>query len=995
MNDNKGQSLTSVEQRLTSVRKNAKMSITGKILTSGASIFLALCDFTQAQIQESSERAKSKKDYIDELESRDLGKVVAKGFSDPHDKELQAYQSSAGKINREMLDSNPSGNGDITSILRILPNVQYDIAQQRSTTPGEIDPAKISISGGLHYQNNFQIDGFNMNNDLNPMGTTGYYGGAKGQSQGLNIDTSLLESITVQDSNISASYGGFTGGVVEANTRRPSKKYGANFSYQFTQGNADPSKFSLTNYHINATTDAQLSNFINSSSESNQPIFTKHLIRASAESKINERFGVLASFSSTLSFIPLWYNSLSYLEAGGITPKKQNQNRQSYNYFFKAYYDFSPNVRAEFTYSYAPQNNTYFISGTRDNFYTSILGGHQAGLKTTWDNALGTLTNALSYSYMQNSTETIGYTNHQFWYMSEAKNWDYTWGSVRQGGHAPYHSTQHTLNNKIVQDFREFEVLKTTHRFSLGAEIAYQYVQNENPRLYYASSHSPRPMNAQMQQSCLNTDMEWCDTTKTTYVYTNASRKYAEPDPLKGESQYDSYRVSSLQDFGISDDTIQVNGYNTQTWEYGQWVTGSRALLKGGVGLDNVLGAVFVEDDINLPIGNLGELNARFGIRTDTDSYMGKVTFAPRFSLNYITPEPSEFKTQITAGANRYYGRNIFAYALADGMNTLMKYITRSGPDKSFDDILAEHFATGNVCDPTTADYSYNCVYQVGQNQTKFSQLKVPYVDEFMAGVAQQIQHFTLGVKYIYRLGKDEVRRSTSNVSGLPADSAYQSNYYIYTNEGKSTTNVITITLQNNAPLDILGIKHNMLFAFDWTNVRRNYTDYTDTLTNLELANQWISWNGQIIRYADKPAENFIRPYTIRLNTTHSFNIGRTKWLLNNFFRYRSSYLAMASTPASYGGNNRRPQPDKVDGVYVDTFRPLRIKGAFTWDIRLGFEVNVWKDNTLYANVDIYNVLDAKNLAIASASYSASAGTTAVPVYEVGRQFWLQVGYKF
>lgn len=84
--------------------------------------------------------------------------------------DLEKFQSGES-LNRKMLDSNPSGNGDITSILRILPNVQYDNAQMRSTTPGEIDPANISISGGLFYQNNFQLDGFNMNNDLDPAGS--------------------------------------------------------------------------------------------------------------------------------------------------------------------------------------------------------------------------------------------------------------------------------------------------------------------------------------------------------------------------------------------------------------------------------------------------------------------------------------------------------------------------------------------------------------------------------------------------------------------------------------------------------------------------------------------------------------------------------------------------------------------------------------------------------------------------------------------------------
>ncbi|MCX2716148.1 hypothetical protein OQH61_00135 [Helicobacter sp. MIT 21-1697] len=60
----------------------------------------------------------------------------------------KTYQSDK-TLSQSFLLSNPSGNGDITSILRILPNVQFDNAQLRSTTLGEIDPANISISGGL------------------------------------------------------------------------------------------------------------------------------------------------------------------------------------------------------------------------------------------------------------------------------------------------------------------------------------------------------------------------------------------------------------------------------------------------------------------------------------------------------------------------------------------------------------------------------------------------------------------------------------------------------------------------------------------------------------------------------------------------------------------------------------------------------------------------------------------------------------------------------
>lgn len=203
--------------------------------------------------------------------------------------DIETYQSGES-LNRGVLDGNPSGNGDITSILRILPNVQYDNAQNRSTTPGEIDPANISISGGLFYQNNFQLDGFNMNNDLDPIGggTVGSGGASQGlrggRSQGFNIDTSLLESITVQDSNISAAYGGFTGGVVEANIRKARRDgFHANISYQYTSDK-------LTQYFIHENAESR---FATSSDENYQPHFTKHLVKASAEGHVTKNLGLI------------------------------------------------------------------------------------------------------------------------------------------------------------------------------------------------------------------------------------------------------------------------------------------------------------------------------------------------------------------------------------------------------------------------------------------------------------------------------------------------------------------------------------------------------------------------------------------------------------------------------------------------------------------------------------------------------------------------------
>ena len=67
------------------------------------------------------------------------------------------------QLDEEYLQSQSSGNGDIGSMLRINPAVQFDNAQLSSYTPGDITPADISINGAQFYQNSFLIDGMSFN----------------------------------------------------------------------------------------------------------------------------------------------------------------------------------------------------------------------------------------------------------------------------------------------------------------------------------------------------------------------------------------------------------------------------------------------------------------------------------------------------------------------------------------------------------------------------------------------------------------------------------------------------------------------------------------------------------------------------------------------------------------------------------------------------------------------------------------------------------------
>lgn len=262
-----------------------------------------------------------------------------------------------------------------------------------------------------------------------------------------------------------------------------------------------------------------------------------------------------------------------------------------------------------------------------------------------------------------------------------------------------------------------------------------------------------------------------------------------------------------------------------------------------------------------------------------------------------------------------------------------------------------------------------------------------------MGAISQNLKLAQIAFKYIYRQGRDEImRRSRTSSNGLPSLEGYSNTYTIWTNDGSSQSHIFSLIIKNIKPILTYGVAHNYLFAFDYTRTSRTYNllSADEAYYNGTL----IKYNGEIINYRNRPVENWARPFTLRLDTTHAFKIAKTKWVWNNFFRFRAGYDRMVILT--------RTDPRYDSSFSGSQYGKMRFPNAFSWDMRLGFELDMYKGQTLYMNVDIYNVLNSKiKSTIANTAYNGStssgafASSSAVAVYEVGRQFWLQVGYKF
>ncbi|MCP8351347.1 TonB-dependent receptor [Pseudomonas sp. B21-036] len=791
-------------------------------------------------------------------------------------------------IDRELIEAMPAGNGDITSLLRSHPNVQFDDNQLSSKTPGEIAPANISINGAAFYQNAFLVDGINMNNDIDPAeDRVQLLDRVPGRSQGLALDTDLLENITVLDSNVPAAYGGFNGGVIDAQTRAPTKALHGKFSVQTTRS-------AWTKYHIDETEEQRMEN---SGSPDEQPEFDKVIVRGTLQGHLTDTFGLIGNFSQKRSTIPLSLYSYNNVEEMGY--HKEKQERRIDNYFLKSVWQASDRLTVETSVTHAPEESHYFRANVANSGYDNKVGGTQLNLRTVWDGDLARVEQTLAWS-RQEQSRTSDSADYWTWRKSTTKDWGIgskTTANTLEGGWGDIEQQQRTWQYKLNADWRSFDWLGAIHRPQTGLEFSRQYVRYE--RL----------------------------TDSSTYVAPAATN-------------------SCTNSAGVTD-TVACNMGETVSGWAGQYMKSRTRYAPGEFDFTTTTWGSWVQDEITL-----GKLTLRPGVRVDSDDYMDKTTWAPRFSLEYDVF--GDRTTLLSAGANRYYGRSVTSWQLQDGRNRLRFNETRASLDKPW------------------------VTKSNGSNQTLFNQLDIPYDDELMLGVVQQWAGIEYGLKYVNRKGRDQVVQVSGRTLGQPStDPDLASNYTTYTNDGKSETDTYTLTVTPMQRWTLLGTQTGGQLALNWTDSKASSPSYVQA-DDTYYQNDVIQYQGSFINYQDRPATNYNRPWTARLTTITDIPQANLQW--SNFWRYRAGYKRIGDT-----GRN-------VDyrGTSVDVWEEQKFDAALTWDTRLGWRIPTARDQAIFVNVDVFNVLDKK-----SVNANATVNSNSVSTYEVGRQYWLEVGYTF
>lgn len=785
-------------------------------------------------------------------------------------------------IPRDTIEALPTGNGDITSLLRMHPNVQFDDSQLSSRTPGEIDPANISINGAHYWQNLFLVDGVGMNNDLDPVGDNPLnMTEVPGRSQGLALDTDLLQEIRVHDSNVPAALGGFNGGVIEAITREPNKELRGKLSAQMARSE-------WTEYHIDPE---QQEAFEASNSAANQPEFDKLITRATLEGHLTEDFGLLGSFSRTTSTIPLRGYSSAY-----SSPQEgfeKDQQRQIDNYFIKARWRLNDDLDADLSLTHAPQVNEYFIANSLDSATRIKSGGDMASLRVNWHLPLATVQQTLAWSSLENSRDSAK-NYYKGWRWSETKNWSSATPTTQlssEGSYGDIEQRQSGYSYKLNADWNAFHLLGVQHQLQSGFELAQQNVYYQRLETFRYGSL------VNSTNACIESD--WCSIGLTPAYPTAAGQAF------RRLNTYDAGKIE----------------FDTRSW------------------------ALYLQNEMSA-----GRLSVRPGVRLDGDDYMDKRTLAPRLAVEYDLF--GDGHTLLIAGANRYYGRNMHSYRLSDGRNTLFSYQTRTSG------------ATAWSAPIRTI------------NNTRFNQLDIPYDDELTLGIEQTWLDTRFALKYVQRQGRDQIIRTQGRYLGQPSGDPTQlsNTYYTYANEGESDTQVVTLSVRPLREFRLLGSSTSLELALDWTEVHRSHTDYADAFSESELTDQIIQYDGKFIRYSERPADNFARPWTARLVSITQIPRANLSW--SNFLRHRAGYRRIADT-------NRNVD---YQGTPADVWEEQSFGSALIWDTRLAWEMPTAATQAVFLNLDVSNLLDRR---------AVSNATATSATYEIGRQLMVEVGYRF
>ncbi|MBP6898512.1 MAG: TonB-dependent receptor [Burkholderiaceae bacterium] len=778
----------------------------------------------------------------------------------------------------------PTANGDVTSVLKLNPQVQFDNAQLSSLTQGEIAAADISINGAKPYQNLFLLDGVVLNNDLDPgFKSTNHYADVPGAAQGMPLDRNLVCWVEVHDSNVSARHGNFQGGVVQGELCEPQRRelhgrLGYSLAREpWTTLFVDPSRES----EFRLSDDAGM-----------QPTWRKEALTLSLQARPADSLGITAQLGLRRSEIPLrgFVSSQTPSDASLLS---KTQTRQNLDALVKLDWRPLAGHHAWLTLRHQPLDDRYFITNARDSEF-DIQGGGQSAA-AGWRHALWgmDLTHRLQASEMRQSRRgVVPYLRTWSW-SADDKNW----GAGNRGAN------------------------------SISVEGAWGNVDTEQRNLGYS---------LQAQLKSLPTLAGASQRLDWGLDLGQREARYARPNDH--HVYLPSYRVATstcTSPLGVVDSENCSLAPSLRHTGSGQYFRSRDVYRAGEFSLRAAQAALWLEEELRWSAVSL-----RLGLRADHDEVYDQTVLSPRLAATWTLDAARD--TALNAGLNRYHGRSLFNAALRERRETLK--LSAQTRDAQW------NWTGGTVAKPLN----------------RLDELDVPYDDEAMLGASHRWGPARLSAKWVHRESRRQITRQTVTDTRCSTSNRC----YVYNNHGSGSADTLSLELQGHRPWAFAQGRHQWGLSFSRSQVRSNHADYEDSLTDAD-SDRLVSWRGRILRYSERPADNYNRPWTGRASLSSTWPAANLT--LVHFARWQAGYRQIVQV-----GDVLH------EGVSLDAYEARPLPSTFSWDLSLTWQPRLGRHRP-FVTLTVENLGNRRNL--------VTSGTWAT--YERGRSASLQLGHEF
>ncbi|MDG0797551.1 TonB-dependent receptor plug domain-containing protein [Pectobacterium punjabense] len=796
-------------------------------------------------------------------------------------------------LNAEQIKKMPTGNGSVSELLKNNPAVQFSNTANSSNTPGELAPENVSFHGEKFYNNNFMIDGLSNNSNINPGANKGLLDGdpdgynptdlPAGGTQSFWINSELIESLEVFDSNVSAKYGDFTGGVVDARLMDPKlDKASGKVSYR-------TSRDSWTRYHV----DSNISeDFYSAANLYYQPKFKKQFYSASFNQPLSEKAGFIFAYNRQQSDIPYRHPYLAQWE---------DQERISETYLLKGTYLTDSGDIVRMTGMYSPHESKYYKKDVKNGAYTNTGGGYRFNMEWEHNANWGKMTSLAGYQSEQNKIEHEAnefihwvYSNSRLGFISPSLDWRSASAVSRIGGYGTFSTDKNTTTFKQDYELNPKFLLGMTHQVDFGWQADFASAQYRRSQDAYLASVG----------------------SNATYVNPNVVCLPGDSMCISGEQFAGTrtlYPARSVQ--------VSYNSY-----------------------------AAYLQNSMNY-----GRLEVTPGVRVSYDDFLENLNVAPRFSASYDVF--GDRSTRVFGGANRYYGANMLAYKMRQGIGTSVVQRRTS----------------------STAPWVSNPARTVGSNYD-VSDLKTPYSDEVTLGLSQRVMDTVWTAKWVNRQGKEQF-------GGETITAADGEKYRVMNNAGRTEGNTLSLEVQPISP-------HRFSFAeVNWklgAGIAKNKSNSIAYYDDNNTDEQRVIVDDKLMYKGDMDAMDFNTPWTAFLNVDTYFPAIRLNW--GQRVGYTSGYKGYITLPLSTVCPGGSPACNAEPGFTGDAkeYISTTYDDFISYDWRFSYSQPVYKTQTLDITLDVLNVLDN----VVETQQRTNINTTVV-TYKPGRQFWLGVAYTW